>query len=97
MRGRDERGKEFLEFATALNISSGGALVAVGRAVVRASSLSLEIPSTPLDNLPGLPAAARRLRGRVVHVQPSPRCHLLGVKFSRPLLRPPQRKLSSPQ
>jgi len=27
VRSRDEKGKEFLEFATALNVSAGGALI----------------------------------------------------------------------
>ena len=33
VRSRDEKGKEFLEFATALNVSAGGMLVAMRRAI----------------------------------------------------------------
>src|SRR5256885_9174410 len=42
VRSRDEKGKEFLEFATALNVSAGGALVAVRRALPAAAQVLLE-------------------------------------------------------
>jgi len=44
VRSRDEKGKEFLEFATALNVSAGGALVAVRRSLPPTAQVLLEIP-----------------------------------------------------
>ncbi|HMK28887.1 MAG TPA: PilZ domain-containing protein, partial [Terriglobales bacterium] len=62
VRSRDEKGKDFLEFATALNISAGGALVAVRRALPRTARVLLEIPSAPLAAAANLPRATRTLR-----------------------------------
>jgi hypothetical protein len=86
VRSRDEKGKEFLEFATALNVSAGGALVAVRRSLPKAAQVLLEIPSAPLATATALPRAARTLRARAVRVNHSDGYHLLGLKFSRPLL-----------
>lgn len=86
VRSRDEKGKDFLEFATALNISAGGALVAVRRALPRTAQVLLEIPSAPLAAASNLPRAARTLRARTLRVHSSDGYHLLGLKFSRPLL-----------
>lgn len=85
VRSRDEKGKEFLEFATALNISAGGALVAVRRSLPLSAQVSLEIPSAPLSAEASLPKASRTLRARTTRVTHSDGYHLLGLKFSRPL------------
>src|SRR5881398_2131534 len=101
VRSRDEKGKEFLEFATALNVSAGGALVAVRRSLPLSAQVSLEIPSAPLATAAALPRASRTLRARAVRVTHAEGYHLLGLKFSRPLLNDsahaalPQRKLAS--
>ena len=86
VRSRDEKGKEFLEFATALNISAGGALVAVRRSLPLSAQVLLEIPSAPLMSTNSLPKAARTLRARTVRVTHADGYHLAGLKFSRPLL-----------
>jgi len=101
VRSRDEKGKELLEFATALNISAGGALVAVRRSLPLSSQVLLEIPSAPLAAASSLPKAARNLRARTLRVTHADGYHLIGVKFSHPLIsprasRPPsQRKVAS--
>ncbi len=103
VRSRDDKGKEFLEFATALNVSAGGALVAVRRSLPQSSQVLLEIPSAPLAAAASLPKASRTLRARAVRVSHAEGYHLLGLKFSRPLLNDsahatlPQRKLASSQ
>lgn len=103
VRSRDDKGKEFLEFATALNVSAGGALVAVRRSLPQSSQVLLEIPSAPLVAAASLPKASRTLRARAVRVSHAEGYHLLGLKFSRPLLNDsahatlPQRKLASSQ
>ena len=86
VRSRDEKGKEFLEFATALNIGAGGALVAVRRALPHSAQVLLEIPSAPLAAAATLPRASRTLRAKAVRVTHAEGYYLLGLKFSRPLL-----------
>jgi c-di-GMP-binding flagellar brake protein YcgR len=93
VRSRDEKGKELLEFATALNVSAGGMLVAVRRALPSSPQILLEIPSAPLAALAALPAASRNLRAKALRSSHAEGYYLLGLKFSRPLLntRSPER------
>ncbi len=97
VRGADQEGKEFLEFATALNISSGGVLLATRRSLPRAGNLLLEIPVVPMP--PNVVAAksVRSLTARLVWVTHGERCHLLGLKFVHPLHTMRKRKAVSSQ
>jgi hypothetical protein len=101
VRSRDDKGKDFLEFATALNISASGVLVAVRRALPLSARILLEIPSAPLAATAKLPKASRALRAKCVRVTHAEGYHLVGLKFARPLLdqeedrRPAGRKVAS--
>lgn len=86
VRSRDEKGKDFLEFATALNISASGVLVAVRRSLPLSARILLEIPSAPLAATAKLPKASRTLRAKCVRITHAEGYHLVGLKFSRPLL-----------
>ena len=86
VRSSLERDKEFLEFATALNVSAGGMLLAVRHSLPHAAEISLEIPSAPVAALTSLPHAARTLRAKVLRTQLGQTFHLVGLKFLRPLL-----------
>ena len=97
VRSRDEKTKELLEFATALNISAGGALVAVRRSLPLSAQVLLEIPSAPLAVTNSLPKAARNLRARTLRVTHSDGYHLIGLKFSHPLVAPPGSRTSRPR
>jgi hypothetical protein len=85
VRTHDEQGKELLEFATALNVSAGGMLVAVRRVLPPATSIQLEIPSSPIPALASLTTASRNLRGKALRSTHEDGYYLLGLKFSRPL------------
>ncbi len=101
VRSSTEADKEFLEFATALNVSAGGMLVAVRRSIPSTAQVSLEIPSAPLAALAALPAVTRNLRAKVLRMQHGEGYNLVALKFSRPLVsshapaRPPRRKVTS--
>ena len=86
VRSRNREGKEFLEFATALNVSAGGMLVAVRRALPDVAHIQLEIPSAPVAAVALLPRASRDMRAKALRTTPAEGCYLLGLKFSRPLL-----------
>ena len=86
VRSRDRKGKEFLEFATALNVSAGGMLVAVRRVLPAIAQIRLEIPSAPVAALAMLPKASRALRAKTLRTTPAEGYYLLGLKFARPLL-----------
>jgi|ERR1700722_2614824 c-di-GMP-binding flagellar brake protein YcgR len=89
VRSRDGKGNEILEFATALNVSAGGMLVAIRRIMPRTSQLELEIPSgAPVAAMALMPQVSRSLRARALRNTPAEGYYLLGLKFSRPLLRP---------
>ena len=85
VRTRDEQGKEILEFATALNVSAGGMLVAIRRVLPAAAALQLEIPSSPIATLASVTNASRNLRARALRSTHEEGYYLVGVKFSRPL------------
>ncbi len=102
VRTRDGKGKELLEFATALNVSAGGMLVAVRRVLPALAQISLEIPSAPVAALALMPQASRNLRAKALRTTPAQGYYLLGLKFSRPLVLPSirrqvrRRKVASP-
>ena len=86
VRSHAEADKEFLEFATALNVSAGGMLVAVRRSIPSAAQISLEIPSAPLAALADLPTVTRNLRAKVLRMEHGAGYNLVALKFSRPLV-----------
>jgi hypothetical protein len=86
VRSHDANGKDFLEFATALNISAGGALVALRRALRPAAQVLLEIPSAPLAASAPIPKSSRNLHAKIVRVTHADGYHLLGLKFDHALL-----------
>ena len=94
VRSQAETDKEFLEFATALNVSAGGMLVAVRRSIASSAQVLLEIPSAPLAALTDLPRVARNLRAKVLRMQHGEGYNLVALKFSRPLVNPPSRSQS---
>jgi hypothetical protein len=95
VRSRDQGGKDSLEFATALNISAGGALVAVHRALRPAAQVSLEIPSAPLAAAAPVPKSSRNLKAKITRVTHADGYHLLGLKFAQPLLSPTMRRAAA--
>jgi len=85
VRTHDGSGKDCLEFATAINISAGGALVVVRRSLPKSALVSLEIPSAPIGPTDGLKASSRIMQAKTVWVGHLDDYHLLGLKFARPL------------
>lgn len=86
IRSQASTNKDFLEFATALNVSAGGMLLAVRRSLPCSSQVSLEIPSAPLATTTTLPKVARNLSARVLRTLHGEGYNLLALKFSRPLV-----------
>ena len=84
-RGVDERGKEFLEFTTTLNISAGGVLLAMRRAVPPDSKVLLEIPAAPLPKVATAPEFVRSLQAHVVRVSYSSPSYLWALQFNQSL------------
>jgi hypothetical protein len=78
-------GQDSLEFATAINISAGGALVVVRRSFPTSAAVSLEIPSAPIGPRTALPNSSRVIRAKAVWVTHFDDYHLMGLKFARPL------------
>lgn len=86
VRSKDDNDKELLEFATALNVSAGGALVAVRRSLPLSSQVLLEIPSAPLVSTTKLPKASRNMQARIMWATHAEGYQLAGVRFSHALL-----------
>ena len=99
VRSQQGESADLLEFATAVDVSAGGMLVACRRSRAVSSHLLLEIPSAPMAAFAGLPGSSRCFKGRVMRHQTADGYHLLAVKFlhplgKRPALRSP-RKLAA--
>ncbi len=84
-KGVDDRGKEFLEFTTTLNISLGGALIAMRRYQPVSSKITLEIPAAPLPRLSAAPAVVRTMQANVIRVTPSEPSFMWALQFIEPL------------
>ena len=85
VRGVDERGKEFLEFTTTLNISGGGVLLAMRRSLPLASKILLEIPAAPLPKAAAAPQFVRNLKAHIVRVTFSEPSYIWALQLAQPL------------
>jgi PilZ domain. len=87
IRGVDASGEAFLDLTKTLDISAGGAYLAVGRTIRRDEVVSLTIPAPPPT--PGdaglVPAATPPIQARVRRSHMAGGVHLVGVEFLRPL------------
>lgn len=88
VRGSKSDGEEFLEFATALNLSAGGLLLATRRYLEPGAQISLEIP-VALLNKAQLPRSVSLLHATVLRCTPDRQYFLLGLRFEEPLLNHP--------
>lgn len=102
VHGTDESGHRFVEFATAINISAGGAQLAIRRYLAPTSKVSLEIPCSVGPYKTVKTHVKSNLPARIMNKQQltaDEPYHLLGLKFSRPLImqrtRPVTRKARS--
>ncbi len=78
-------GRETLEFATGLNVSAGGILVATRRALPLSLRTLLEIPVAPFALPAQAPKTTRKLEAKVVRVVHGEEFHLIGMRFQRPM------------
>jgi PilZ domain-containing protein len=85
VRGVAASGEEFLEFATALNLSAGGVLLAARRYMDPGTKLSLEIP-VALANKAQLPRSVSQLEATVLRCTADRQYFLVGLQFTEPLL-----------
>ncbi len=89
VHGKDHDGRQYLEFASVLNVSAGGALLLLRR-LPGNKHISMEIPLTPgIDS--SASKAVRTMRGRIVRTEAHQQHMLVGLQFDHPLpvLAPP--------
>jgi hypothetical protein len=85
IRWTDDRQRKILEFATALNVSAGGALLAMHRYAPIGTKVSIEIPCAPIVGEISLQGAVNHLNAEVVRVEASDKAHLVAASFSTPI------------
>ncbi len=86
VRSQERNGKDSLELATAVNVSAGGALVAVRRPLPLSARVLLEVPTPPSPATATQSKALRILRARTVRVTNAEGYQLTGFQFLRPLV-----------
>lgn len=84
VRGTDQHGKAFVDFATALNISAGGALLVLKRRLQPDSKVSLEIPVGFLPQTL-LMKLVQHIQARTLRIEAAENCFTAGVQFLYPL------------
>jgi hypothetical protein len=85
VHGTDADGRSILEFGTALNVSAGGALIAVKR-VPSDREVIIEMPVPPGFVSHG-PTSHRMIESRIVRSQAGAHHTYIGLEFKRPLIR----------
>ena len=85
VRGKKVTGEEYLEFATALNLSAGGVLLATRRYLDPGTQISLEVP-VALVNKAQLPRSVSLLHATVLRCVPDRQYFLVGLQFDEPLI-----------
>lgn len=89
LRGSDEKGESFLDFAKVLNVSGGGALVISRRYLPAKASISVEIPSSGFSAADASsPSQSQVLPSRLVRVDGAAEYYLFGLEFQEPLVAP---------
>ena len=83
---QDAQGKAFTELTVALNISGGGALVALHKVLAAQSKVTVEIPRPPITELPSL--GPHTVEALIVRIEPRNNCQLLGLQFAHPIEAP---------
>lgn len=96
VRGNKPNAEEFLEFATALNLSAGGILLATRRYLDPGTEISLEIP-VALVNKAQLPRSVSLLHAKVLRCTPDRQYFLAGLAFAEPLLQVSSGHQAGPQ
>jgi c-di-GMP-binding flagellar brake protein YcgR len=84
VRGTDQHGKPFVDFATVLNISAGGALLVLKRRLQTEAQASLEIPVGLIPQIL-LTKLVQQIQVRTVRVEPAENSFVVGVQFVNPL------------
>jgi hypothetical protein len=84
VRGTDQHGKPFVDFATALNISAGGALLVLKRRLQTEVQVSLEIPVGLLPQTL-VTKVVQQIQARTLRVEPAEKAFVVGVQFVNPL------------
>lgn len=85
IRGEKDNGEELLEFASALNLSAGGALLASRKPLDPGALVRLEIP-VALVNKAQLPRSVFLLPAKLMRCTPDREYFLLGFEFESPLV-----------
>ena len=86
VRGLDRDGNDFVELTTAVDISAGGALVAIRRELKPGTRLKLEIPCVPVPDRRRRAPRTQVLAAKVLRAAGQDHTHVFAIKFSRALI-----------
>jgi len=85
VRGVDASGESFLDLGKTLDISAGGAYLALGRSVGPNELLSLTVPAPPPSSNGPVPGPTPPIQARVRRARTAGDLMLVGVEFLKPL------------
>lgn len=85
VRGKDEKGEQFLELAKALNISGLGALITCPKELNPGDFITLTVPAPSITSSALIPAGMPPIQARVRRQEEAGDIYLVGVEFVKPL------------
>jgi hypothetical protein len=88
VRGTDSSDEEFVEMASALEVSAGGALIALARQLVVGSFVAIDIPYAPVLGCRVTQNPAKHLRAEIIRADPADGCYLFALKWSTGIAAP---------
>lgn len=85
VRGVDSTGETFLDLSKTLDISAGGAYLALTRKIRANEVLSLTVPAPSSNSVEPIPSPTPPIQARVRRTSSAGDVNLVGVEFIKPL------------
>lgn len=85
VKGEDVHGRAFTELTVAVDISAGGALVALQNCVAVSGRLSLEVPRPPMSEGAKLPVPPLKMDAKILRTSERNPYQLVALQFAKPI------------
>jgi hypothetical protein len=85
VKGEDVHGRAFTELTVAVDISAGGALVALQNCVSVSGRLAVEVPRPPIPTDVQFPVAPLKMEAKVLRTSTQNSYQIVALQFAKPI------------
>lgn len=85
VKGEDIHGRPFTELAVAVDISAGGALVALQNCVSISGRLSVEVPRPPIPKDVHFPVGPLKMEAKILRTAKQNSYQVVALQFAKPI------------